>query len=601
MTTYQNLKSASYIDKIISFTEKLLKIKFTLTGKYKYSAYCPFHADNKDSFRVYVNDKDEVRFHCFGACDKEWDVFDLIIQKNNCSFRRAQEILAKALCVSDFIPYNKANPIPVMEKKPDKPVNFTVRKEVGRKTIWALKSAERFYHNLLLSEAEKYKKIINYLARRGVDIDVIKKFKIGYAPSLGEEGVAGRALINNYMKIFNKNYNVFNWFVKSGLFRLLNVEIDNGYNYYRRYIDPSYKDGFRVNYADYFAGRITFPIYDIQGKIHGFMGRRPDNRGLRWLKQQSEDTEINTGGLLYGIDKVRGCVDDYTTIILLEGIFDYFAFYNMLQDKKLIIVSTLGTNLTDEVKLILEGLHVKNIIVAFDWDAAGKLGIIKISKAIDCQVYYLGGMRADEDPADKLKGIEDIINGFSLKHLFCAAEKIQKQTNKPIFISHMSSGAKEIIFKPDTTLDVSEIGASNRRAAPERYYYDIEGFMPHLAYNHGNKAAIDDKIQNLIKMLINEKHENPGACPQFTIFPDFIHKEIYDKLGVALILWLRLLVEQQTKRRKIKETDSTIAAWLQTSRYTIVKYKSMLKELGFLNITARKKYQTLTVKYFSRK
>jgi len=40
------------------------------------------------------------------------------------------------------------------------------------------------------------------------------------------------------------------------------------------------------------AGRITFPIYNIDGKIHGFMGRRPDNRGTYWIKQQKQDNKM---------------------------------------------------------------------------------------------------------------------------------------------------------------------------------------------------------------------------------------------------------------------------------------------------------------------
>ena len=79
------------------------------------------------------------------------------------------------------------------------------------------------------------------------------------------------------------------------------------------------------------AGRITFPIYDINGKIHGFMGRRPDNRGTHWIKQQKQDTEICTRGWLYGIDKAARYIE-YYTIIIVEGIFDYFAFYRLLQD-----------------------------------------------------------------------------------------------------------------------------------------------------------------------------------------------------------------------------------------------------------------------------
>ena len=66
MTTHKDLKSAKYIDSTINFAEGLLGINFKRTGNNRYSAYCPFHFDRKDSFRMYVDGKDEVRFRCFG-------------------------------------------------------------------------------------------------------------------------------------------------------------------------------------------------------------------------------------------------------------------------------------------------------------------------------------------------------------------------------------------------------------------------------------------------------------------------------------------------------------------------------------------------------
>jgi DNA primase len=97
MITYKNLKSVTYINKIIPYVEGLLKIQLKPYGNNKYTAFCPFHADTKDSFRVYVNDKNDVRFQCFGACDAEWDVYNLIMLRNKCSFAEAQIRLAKAL------------------------------------------------------------------------------------------------------------------------------------------------------------------------------------------------------------------------------------------------------------------------------------------------------------------------------------------------------------------------------------------------------------------------------------------------------------------------------------------------------------------------
>jgi hypothetical protein len=69
-------------------------------------------------------------------------------------------------------------------------------------------------------------------------------------------------------------------------------------------------------------------------------------------------------------------------------------------------------------------------------------------------------------------------------------------------------------------------------------------------------------------------------------------------LGASIILWLRIVIEQQTRKRKIRETDNTLAEWLKTSRATISSYKRMLKDLGYLNIDTSKKLQTLSVRYF---
>ena len=75
----------------------MLKIQFQNGNR----SFCPFHKDTKDSFRIYVNGKDEVRFHCFGECGKDWDIYDIIMLKDNCSFRQAQRKFAEYLGLND--------------------------------------------------------------------------------------------------------------------------------------------------------------------------------------------------------------------------------------------------------------------------------------------------------------------------------------------------------------------------------------------------------------------------------------------------------------------------------------------------------------------
>ena len=408
--------------------------------------------DTKDSFRVYVNDKEEFRFHCFGACNAEWDVYHLIMLQKGCGFKQAQIELAKVLGVDEFEMFHgKSDPIPEQEQEPDEPINLSEPEELTPEMIDTLDRSAQFYHSLLMSEGKQFVAIRKYLERRGVDEKMIRDFTIGYCPPFKDETFNGRALLFQYLDYFSSDYHLFRMFDKAGLFRLLNDENVEGYGFYRRQIDFTRKDPFSRNYADYFAGRITFPVYDAKGYIQGFMGRRPDNRSIKWIKQQQKES-LNTKEWLYGIHKASRWIEQYKTVILVEGIFDYFAFMKLFQDQnKPIVISTLGTNLSDEAEIILGLLGVENFIVAFDWDDAGKSAIRKISGKIGCDVFYLGGLQHGQDPADKLKDTVNSINGFSLKHLLEGAKKAQSKIDKPVsfsFLPAVASQACEVCFRP---------------------------------------------------------------------------------------------------------------------------------------------------------
>jgi hypothetical protein len=86
----------------------------------------------------------------------------------------------------------------------------------------------------------------------------------------------------------------------------------------------------------------------------------------------------------------------------------------------------------------------------------------------------------------------------------------------------------------------------------------------------------------------------------FRVPVNFLNDEAYDDLGPALILWLRLVIEQQRKKRKVKQTDSVVAEWLHTSRQTIIRYKHILFRLGYLKMDGSQKVQKLSVNFFPK-
>ena len=418
MKTHQDIKSAATIDTIIHYAETLLGIRFTKVKKNRYNAPCPFHADTEDNFMAYVNKNNEVRFHCFGACKGDWDIYDLIMLRKQYRFRKAQQVWAEHLGVADF-KFDAGNstciPEPGETPEPDDPVGFFEPKKLDQKSVVVLEAAADFYNGLLMSNKNRFVHIWDYLARRGVGKGAVSRFNIGYAPPYSDEQHQGRALIDSLLPRFEEDNETFNAITDAGLTRLLNDNSANGYGYYCRQIDFRRKYPFSRNYGDSLAGRIVFPIYDADARPTGLVGRCPGDRGVRWLKQQTREVPLSDRGWLYGIEKAGRYIRQYRTIILAEGIFDYFAFYNLLQDQdKPVVVSTLGSYVTPEATTILMSLDIEHFIVAYNWDELGRNGIERMAAKSDGWVYYLGGPAKDQDPYDMLKPVADAISGFSL-------------------------------------------------------------------------------------------------------------------------------------------------------------------------------------------
>jgi hypothetical protein len=157
----------------------------------------------------------------------------------------------------------------------------------------------------------------------------------------------------------------------------------------------------------------------------------------------------------------------------------------------------------------------------------------------------------------------------------------------------------EILFKPAEALTGETI--SKPVEDIKDYWYRVDDLLPLLSYDHKNRLELDQKIRQIQSVLENPRKQPPAdgdRVEYFRLPRDFIGNEQYLDLGDALILHLRITIEQQRRKRKVKESDKTIAEWLDTSRRTIQKYKNQLKEAGLLNITKDGTTQKLSVRYF---
>ena len=126
------------------------------TGR-NFKAVCPFHNEKTPSF--IVSPQKQI-FHCFG-CGQGGGVIQFLMFHEKVSFPEAVEILANRLGME--VPHQK-----------------TGQGKLKSALYDAVSEAALFFHNNLLQD-KNCKGVLSYLDKRRVDIETIKRFRIGFA------------------------------------------------------------------------------------------------------------------------------------------------------------------------------------------------------------------------------------------------------------------------------------------------------------------------------------------------------------------------------------------------------------------------------------
>lgn len=328
---------------IVSLISEYIELK--KAGR-NYKANCPFHGEKTPSFMV----SPELQiFKCFG-CDAKGDVFTFLERHEGMEFGEALKYLA-----------DKAS-VKLISFKPTE----TSEKE---KIIEINKSALSLYDYVLTSHP-KGKKALDYLIKeRGLDLETIKLFKIGFSP---EDFNA----LNNFLT--NKKKYKETELSKAGL--LVGRGIDR------------------------FRGRVIFPLMDHRDNIIGFAGRI-----LPWVKQDagkyinSPDTPAyHKSKVLYGLNITKSYIRDLKFAVVVEGELDMISTYKAGIKN---VIAIKGSALTeDQVRLI--GRFCKKIILCLDSDFAGdeaaKRGaILAENLGFEVRVAHLEGYKDPDEIARK--------------------------------------------------------------------------------------------------------------------------------------------------------------------------------------------------------
>ena len=319
-------------------------IKLQKAGQ-NYRGICPFHSEKKPS--LFVSPSRQI-WKCFG-CGKSGDIFGFVKDIEGMEFKDALSLLAQKAGV---------------ELK--KPSLESIKKETEKTRLYEVcEIAAQFFEKQF--EGKRGKLAEEYLLKRGITKETIKKWRIGYAPDVWKS-LADFLIKRGYTK---------DEIEKAGL------EI------------RSEKGGF----YDRFRGRIIFPIFDLNSRIIGFGGRIfGEKEDIAKYINSPATVLYDKSRTLYGLDKAKIETRKKDFFVLVEGYVDVILVSQSGFEN---VVAVSGTSLTEYQLKILKR-YSENIYISFDMDVAGdsatKRGIdLAQAQGFNIKVII---MPQGKDPAD---------------------------------------------------------------------------------------------------------------------------------------------------------------------------------------------------------
>lgn len=277
-----------------------------------YKGLCPFHNDSNPSLSVSPQKK---VFKCF-SCNAAGNVISFVQRIENISFMDALKKVANKSGIKLNL---KENPHEQRRQKYYKILNDAT-------------SAYEFY----LHNTNEGKKALEYLEKRHISLDVIKKFRIGL--SSHNENIICKVLLeqNKYLPIDLKEVGL----------------IDN---------DTNGKE------VDLFHGRIMFPITDLKGNVVGFSGRVYDRESNSKYLNTKENEIFKKKEILFNYSSCVNDIKMLNHVFVFEGFMDVIACYRAGINNA---IATMGTSLTENQVEIISSL-TNNITLCYDGDNPG--------------------------------------------------------------------------------------------------------------------------------------------------------------------------------------------------------------------------------------
>lgn len=284
-----------------------------------YWGLCPFHKDKNPSFCVTPH---MGIYKCF-SCGEAGDALKFLMKTRNVEFKDLIIELADKFGLE--VPHTHKN-------------SKGSTKELKAQMLKATEIATEFYHDLLLRNKDSNANMaLDYLTKRGIGTDIIKKYHIGIAPK------AYTALYDELRKDFSNEV-----LEKAGLV----LKSDKG------------------GYIDRFRNRVIIPIQNENGEFVAFGARALEKDQNPKYLNSSDSLIYNKSRLLYGLYTAKEAIKHEDSVILMEGYFDVISSQAHGIEN---CVASCGTSLTpDHVKLLSRYTKSRRIYLSFDTDSAGQ-------------------------------------------------------------------------------------------------------------------------------------------------------------------------------------------------------------------------------------
>lgn len=368
-------------------------IPLTQRGK-NYFGVCPFHDDHSPSMSV---SQEKQIFTCF-SCGASGNVFTFVSDYEHIGFYDAVRLLGNQ------VGYNLGN--------------AKVTKNKNAESYEIYEQACKYYQNSLNTSLGKNAN--EYLDKRQIDKETIKKFKIGLSVS--------KTSLTDYL--ISKGYS---------LKKLIELGLSN------------------ENGTDLFTNRIMFPLYDLEGNVVAFSGRIYNTKdGSKYINTK-ETPIFKKGNILYNYHNAKEMLKKNSSVIVMEGFMDVIRANTIGITN---CIATMGTALTKQNANLLKKM-ADNIILCFDGDKAGEeatVSAINILKEIDITPKVVR-LEEDLDPDEyilkygKDKFISKIDNPESTIEFLMEQHKINKNlTDIEDITKYINESLNDLLQEEDSVL-----------------------------------------------------------------------------------------------------------------------------------------------------